>query len=382
MIGIGLMSGTSLDGIDAALVDIDGIGTKTKVKLLEATTLPLTDEMKGLIKTACDPKKSNVQSISQLNVKLGYHFLEACQKVCRKANMPEERVDFVASHGQTIWHEPASDPYCSNTLQIGDPSIIAYGMKTTVVADFRMMDMAAGGEGAPLVPYSEYILYRSEKKARLLQNIGGIGNVTVLPQACQASDVFAFDTGPGNMVIDEFMMQLYGKPFDESGQTAARGKIISSMQKKLREHPYLAIEPPKSTGRELFGKQYAEIWLELWEKEDKEDLIATVTDFTAYAIADSYRRFVFPKIGTKNVQVLLGGGGAHNETLRAMLANYLPEVEILTQDEFGQSSDAKEAIAFAIMANETLHGKPSNMPSATGARDAVVLGKIIPNPFG
>lgn len=381
MIAIGLMSGTSLDGIDAALVNIKGSGAKTSIELIQSTTLPYENKMKARIKQACDPKNSNVPLISQLNMELGYHFLQACQQVCQEANVSTNCLDFVASHGQTIWHEPSSDTSYPNTFQIGEPSVIAYGLKTVVVSDFRMMDMAAGGEGAPLVPYSESILYQSKENSRLLQNIGGIGNVTVLPKNGNLNDIFAFDTGPGNMIIDEVMTQLFGKAFDESGETAAKGTIIPSLQKVLHDHDYLAITPPKSTGRELFGIEFTDTLLKQYNQEDPYDVVTTVTDFTAFSIAESYRRFVFPKIGTENVQVILGGGGAHNLTLKAMLESFLPEVEILTQDDFGQSSDAKEAIAFAIMGNETLHKKPSNVPSATGAKNAVILGNITPNPF-
>src|SRR5699024_3624165 len=220
----------------------------------------------------------------QLNMELGYHFLQACQQVCQEANVSTNCLDFVASHGQTIWHEPSSDTSYPNTFQIGEPSVIVYGLKTVVVSDFRMMDMAAGGEGAPLVPYSESILYQSKENSRLLQNIGGIGNVTVLPKNGNLNDIFAFDTGPGNMIIDEVMTQLFGKAFDESGETAAKGTIIPSLQKVLHDHDYLATNPPKSTGRELFGIEFTDTLLKQYNQEDPYDVVTTVTDFTAFSI--------------------------------------------------------------------------------------------------
>lgn len=382
MRGIGLMSGTSLDGIDAALVEINGSGLTTNVTLLDMVTVPLDAELKDQIKLACDPVKSNVPLICQLNVRLGHAFLAACRRLCEEANVPVDSIDFVASHGQTIWHAPSDDPLTNSTLQIGEPSIIAYGLKTTVIADFRVMDMAAGGQGAPLVPFTEYLLYQSQHKHRLLQNIGGIGNVTVLPKAGDFKDLFAFDTGPGNMIIDEMMTSLFDQPYDAYGRTAERGKIIPKLQQELRNHPFLTFSPPKSTGREVYGKQFTQRLLADYANEKAEDLIATVTDFTAYSITDSYRKFVFPTIGLSDIEIILSGGGAHNQSLIRMIKDYLPQgLTVQTQSEVGGSNDAKEAIAFAILGNETLHGHMNNAPAATGASQGVILGKIIPNPW-
>lgn len=380
MLSIGLMSGTSLDGVDVALVDIDGFGLNTKVKLLDFLMLPFLPELKARIKQACDREASNVALICSLNVELGEAFLAGCQKILLKNNISASQLDFVASHGQTIWHQPyADDTHRSSTLQIGEGSCIAYALNVPVIENFRVMDMAAGGLGAPLVPYSEYLLYRRTTQLVLLQNIGGIGNVTVIPANARIGDVSAFDTGPGNMMIDEACSELFGEPFDDGGQLAAQGKIISELADELRAHPYLALQPPKTTGREMFGKFFVQDILARYEDSEPHDILFTLTDFTAFTIADSYRRFIFK--GEKvAAQIILGGGGAYNRTLITMLQRYLPSCEVVTQEQLGLSSAAKEAIAFAILGNETLHQQASNVPSATGAKEAVVLGKIIPRP--
>ncbi len=382
MRGIGLMSGTSLDGIDAALIEINGSGLTTAVSLIDFVTVPIDSGLKEQIQLACDPIKSNVPLICQLNVQLGHAFLDACRKLCAQANVSLDTIDYVASHGQTIWHAPSDDPLTNSTLQISEPSIIAYGLKTTVVADFRVMDMAAGGQGAPLVPFTEYVLFQSNTKHRLLQNIGGIGNVTVLPKGGTIHDLRAFDTGPGNMIIDQMMRDLFDQPFDSFGQTAAKGKIIPKLQQALRNHPFLTLSPPKSTGREEFGQQFTRGLLAQYAGEPAQDLIATVTDFTAFTIADSYQKFVFPTLGSTDIEVILSGGGAHNQTLCRMIGHYLPDgVPLLNQDAIGGSNDGKEAVAFAILGHETLQGRINNAPAATGAAQGVILGKIIPNPW-
>lgn len=234
--------------------------------------------------------------------------------------------------------------------------------------------MVVGGQGAPLVPYSEYILYGSSSKNIALQNIGGIGNVTVLPKNCEINDIYAFDTGPGNMMIDEAMRQLYSKEYDLDGQIAKKGKIIVALKEELLKHPYLEIQPPKTTGREMFGKNYVDQLIAKYAKYQKEDLIYTLTWFTAYSIASSYQKFIFPK--NKIDEMIIGGGGAHNSTLKTLLQDMLPDCEISTQEKYGYSSDAKEAIAFVILGNQTWNQLPSNIPSATGAKEHVILGNI------
>ncbi|MBR5136167.1 MAG: anhydro-N-acetylmuramic acid kinase [Rikenellaceae bacterium] len=376
---IGIMSGTSLDGVDAALVKIEGRGVATQVELIGFTTTEIPESLKAEIKRAVKPTTGTVDLLCSLNFKLGYLFADAAKAVCRESGFPIEKVDFIASHGQTVWHIPKPNgEFARSTLQIGEPAVIAYETGVKVISNFRTMDVAAGGEGAPLVPYSEFVLYASPDENVALQNNGGIGNVTVLPSTGNMADVYAFDTGPGNMIIDEVMQRLYGRPYDEGGKIAASGKVNTEMLDELMSHPYISMPLPKSTGREMFGEQYTIAMLERWGSLPAADLVATATAFTARTIAEAYRRFVIPKwpIG----RTVLGGGGAHNATLRRMLAEELPGVKVMTQDEIGLSSDAKEAIAFAIMGNETMYGYPSNVCSATSASRPVILGNITPAP--
>jgi anhydro-N-acetylmuramic acid kinase len=371
---VGLMSGTSLDGIDAALVKISGFGEAIKVQLIEFINEDIPVDIKEEIRNGCSVEKSNVELICSLNFKLGYVFAEAVKKVCRRAEFNQEKLDFIGSHGQTIFHIPkAYGNFSKSTLQIGEPAVIAYETGITVVSNFRTMDMAAGGEGAPLVPYTEYLLYRSSKN-RALQNIGGIGNVTILPANCNLEDMYAFDTGPGNMIIDEVCKRLKGVNYDKGGNFASKGNVNEKLLEGLLENPYIKQCPPKSTGRELFGSQFVDNLLARWGQLKAEDLIATVTAFTAKSIAVNYEKFVLPKI--KLDEVILGGGGSYNNTLIRMLKGYLPQCNILIQEDLGFSSDAKEAIAFAVLANETMNRNSGNVIGATGAKERVVLGNI------
>ncbi|MFI8656342.1 anhydro-N-acetylmuramic acid kinase AnmK [Priestia megaterium] len=381
MYAVGLMSGTSLDGIDAALVQIEGSGYESKVKLLHFITMPFSPQLKKEIEQALSFEHSNVQLICSLNFKLGYAFADAVKKVCQEARFSLEQIDVIGSHGQTIYHQPyASGSTAMSTLQIGEPAVIAYETKTKVVANFRVMDMAAGGQGAPLVPHTERILYSHNNYTRLLQNIGGIGNVTLIPPKHSPIPVVAFDTGPGNMMIDEACQQLFNVSFDENGRLAAGGKIISELLEDCMNHDYMKLSPPKSTGRELFGTQYTKRLLEKYSKHKKEDLLATITMFTASSIVHHYETCIFPAYSID--EVIIGGGGSYNNTLMNMIKVQLGKrCRVYTQEEIGMSSEAKEAVAFAVLANETLSGYPSNVPSATGALSPVILGNITPAPL-
>lgn len=380
MLAIGLMSGTSLDGIDAALVEITGSGVDTKVKLLEFITLDMDDNIKNEIKEACLEEKSSVEGICSLNFKLGYVFAKGAKEVCRKANIKMEDVDFIASHGQTIYHIPKErDGLVKSTLQIGEASVIAYETNTLVVSNFREMDMASGGEGAPLVPYTEYILYGEKGKTIALQNIGGIGNVTVLPKDNSIDSIFAFDTGPGNMIIDEACNILFNIPYDKNGEIAAGGNINTEMLEELMKCSYIYKKPPKSTGREDFGEKFTRDLIEKYKNIPKKDIISTFTMFTAKTIGYNYRNFILKERGLD--KVIISGGGSHNKTLINFIREEVKGVEVLTQEDIGFSSDAKEAIAFAILGNETLHNSFSNVPSATGANEKVILGQITMSPF-
>ncbi len=373
----GVMSGTSLDGIDVALVRIEGSGVDSKVKLIHFTTVPFRNDIKSEIQQALSIENSNVQLICSLNFKLGLCFANAVKEVCKEANFSLEQLDLIGSHGQTIYHQPKPEGnMIASTLQIGEPAVIAYDTNTTVISNFRTMDMAAGGQGAPLVPYSEVILYRDPSKNRLLQNIGGIGNVTVIPSQKSDQNVIAFDTGPDNMIIDEVCQRLFQLPYDQNGEIAEQGEVVDEILTYCMNHPFLKMNPPKSTGREQFGEEFVSQLLKRYEKHSKENIVTTVTMFTASSIVHHYKEFILPYYEID--EVILGGGGSYNNTLVEMIRYGLKDEKcpIFIQEDIGYSSEAKEAIAFAILANETHHRNPSNVPSATGAKQSVVLGNI------
>lgn len=376
---VGLMSGTSLDGIDAALVKIKNINGEIRIKLIEFINEQFEDLLKDKIKKVINQENSNVELICSLNFELGYVFSKAVKKVCEKAELDINKLDIIGSHGQTIFHIPRdSGEYIRSTLQIGEPAIIAYETGTTVVSNFRTMDIAAGGQGAPLVPYTEYLLYRGDKN-RVLQNIGGIGNATVLPKNCELDEVFAFDTGPGNMIIDDVTNRLKGTAYDKDGYFASLGVINEELLNELMRMEYISREPPKTTGRELFGKELVDYILDKYQCMKPEDIIATVTMFTAKSIAFNYNKFILPK--TKVDEVILSGGGSYNSTLVNMIKKELREIKVLSQEDLGLSSDAKEAVAFALLAYETINGRAGNVLKATGAKRRVLLGNITPVPI-
>jgi anhydro-N-acetylmuramic acid kinase len=368
---VGLMSGTSLDGIDAALVDITGENEQTTVHLIEFLTLPFHDQTVQRIREALSLSESNVAKICSLNVELAEAFATAAMAVCQKAQIERSQLAFIGSHGQTLYHLPnAQPPFFASTLQIGDPAIICERMETTVVSHFRERDMAVGGQGAPIVPYSEYILYRSDKVTRLLQNIGGIGNLTVLPKNGTLKDVVAFDTGPGNLMMNELCLHFFDIEYDKNGDYAKKGTVNQALLAELLAHPYLQKPFPKTTGREEFGKPFTQALIEKWSLAPL-DFIATATMFTAKSIALAVQPFI-----NGATELIIGGGGSYNHTLINMLQAELPEVKVMIQEELGYSSEAKEAIAMAVLANQTLHYQIGNVPSATGATRAVPLGSI------
>lgn len=369
----GLMSGTSVDGIDVALVRIADSGIHTRVEPVAFRTVEYRPEVRRAILAACRPESSNVADLCSLNFFLGRLFADAVCQVCRENGIDIKEVDLVGSHGQTVWHQPGS-----GTLQIGEAAVIAAQTGAVVVADFRVRDVAAGGQGAPLVPYTEFLLYRDPAKTRLLQNIGGIANVTVLPAGCSPDDIVAFDTGPGNMMIDACVNRLSeGRlQYDRNGEIAARGKVFPPLLSELMAHPFLRRPPPRTTGREMFGDSYTDELVARYSARGvgADDIVATLTRFTAASIADSYRRFIMPLHVID--EVVIGGGGSHNAALLAMLRRELPSVAVCTQEDLGFSSDAKEAVAFAILANEAISGHANNLPAVTGARLPAIMGKI------
>jgi len=377
---VGLMSGTSLDGIDAVLIEVSGGIPPDSWRQLAFYTRPYTDAERDRIAELLQPRVS-LPALTAANMWLGEVFADAALAVIARAGLRPDEVDAVASHGQTLWHIPPTTREPGATLQIGEPCMIAERTGVLTVADFRPRDMAAGGQGAPLVPFADYLLFRRPKKSVVVLNIGGIANVTYLPKNCRPAQVIAFDTGPGNMVIDALVtLQTRGQDtFDKDGQRAARGKPCASLLNTLLEHPYFAQSPPKSTGREQFGLRYAEsVWLACKNTPalSNDDLVATVTALTVESIARACEQFLLPH-GTID-EIILGGGGSYNPTLRDMLAARLPNIRLVTHEAYGISSDAKEAIAFALLGHATLCGVSANIPSATGATHPVILGKIVP----
>jgi len=374
---IGLMSGTSADGIDAALVEVSGHPDNLVWEVLAFVEVPYPQSVRQSILELCDVKTARIDAICAMNVALGEWFADAALAVCNKAQVSPKDVDAIGSHGQTIHHLPnvmmVAEKAVRATLQIGDSAVIAERTGITTVSDFRARDMAVGGQGAPLVPLVDYMLFRSQDCGRVLLNIGGIANVTVLPKACEMDAVFAFDTGPGNMVIDGVVQRVTQGTlnYDQDGQIAKNGKPIEDVLSHFMQHPYFMKLPPKSTGRELFGQDMVD---ELVSKSDSaEDLVATATAWTAQSIADALSRFVKPVCEVD--ELIVSGGGAKNPVLMGHLTKVL-DIQVKTSDDLGLQSEAKEAVAFALLAYETLCGRPGNVPRVTGASKSVVLGSV------
>lgn len=377
---IGLMCGTSVDSVDTALCRIRGSGSTTEVKLLHYLEYPVPAALRQEIFAAFRPESSRVDQLCQLNFAIGELFAEAVNTLLSETGIQNIEIDCIGSHGQTVYHIPerrnfAGKPMTS-TLQLGSAAIIAERTGITTISDFRSRDMAAGGQGAPLVPYVDYLIFTHPQKGRILQNIGGIANFTFLPAAARPQDIVACDSGPGNMILDALAQRLLDQPCDWDGLCAAHGQINRPLLTKLLQLPYLQLPPPKSTGRELFGVQFTENLLQtaMELQLSKEDLLATATAFTAETIIDHYIRCCFTKSSVD--EVILSGGGAKNLTLVRMLKQALPQLTWLQPEDFGLRADAKEAVAFAVLANETLCGHPGNLPSATGASHPVILGSI------
>lgn len=374
------MSGTSVDGIDAALVEVGP--EEAGVRLIAFAGLPYSAELRREILEISEAGCGVADRICRLNAVLGEWFARAAFNVCREAGAELSGVDLIGSHGQTVRHLPeacgAFGVLTRSSLQIADPCVIAERTGVTTVADFRARDLAAGGQGAPLVPLVDYLLFRSGREGRVLLNIGGISNVTVLPRGCGPEDVLAFDTGPGNMLLDALTEVITdGRlAYDEGGAIAASGDVSDSLLGELMRHPFLKAAPPKSTGRESFGAALLAEVLAWRGRLPDEDLIATATAFTVRSIADALKRFVLPvsPIG----RVAVSGGGGRNPVLMRKLTAALPEVDVCHSDALGVPRDAKEAIAFAVLANATVEGRPGNLPTATGASDSVVLGVVAP----
>ena len=381
MIVVGLMSGTSADGVDAAVLRLDGAPPHVDWKLLAHVNVPHPQEMRLEIFACFRPETGSVDRICRLNFALGEAFAKAALQAIAAAGLTPAEVDLIGSHGQTLWHIPPGSDDTPSTLQIGEAAVIAERTGLPVVSNFRTRDMAAGGQGAPLVPLVDWLLFSHPTLRRAAQNIGGIGNVTYIPpsptgRGAGSDGVFAFDTGPGNMLIDDAARRATNGQltYDKDGVLAVQGKIDKALLKDLLADAYFSASPPKTTGREHFGVQFGE---QIWRDATRgglpaRDILATLTAFTAESIACAYRDFlpVFPD------EVILSGGGAYNLTLKAMLAERLAPARLLTSDEIGIPVEAKESLAFAILAYETWHKRPGNLPAATGAGHPVILGTI------
>jgi len=381
---LGLMSGTSADGIEAALVRISGAPPNLKSKLEGQASLPIPKPIRAKILQIAEGAPLPASEISQLNFRLGQLFADAAIATCKKLRVPLKSVDLIASHGQTIFHQGQPIPFLgaktSSTLQIGEASIIAARTGVTTIGDFRPADMAAGGQGAPLVPFADYLLYRHEQIGRVSLNLGGIANITVIPANAKPQDVFAFDTGPANILIDALVSHFTkGRHrFDRDGHLAMRGQNTHGLLEQLLKDPFIYQPPPKSTGREYYGHRFVQKLLRLGRRfrAQPNDLIRVATEFTLTTVVVALKLFVLPKVNVK--QLIVSGGGAQNTLMMQILANMLKNegVEVLRSSKLGVPEQSKEAYAFALLAYETFHHRPSNLPSATGAARPVILGKV------
>lgn len=388
MIVAGVMSGTSADGVDVALVKVSetrseksGKGAapaRSRFELIGYAGYPYSKRLREAVLAAMNAASARVGDLARLNFLLGEVYAEAVLAAQRKFGV---KVELIGCHGQTIFHQGEPQHFLGRriavTWQTGEGAVIAARVGVPVVSDFRPADMAAGGKGAPLVPFFDYLFFRDARIGRIVQNIGGIANLTAIPAGASPSEVIAFDTGPGNMLIDAVSERLFGIPFDRDGRIAASGKVLEDVVNSELRGAFFRRKPPKTAGREEFGREFAQAFLRRCGRAGKADVVATATALTARSIGDAVRKFVIPTKGTYR-EFIVGGGGGSNPTLLAMLANELRRqgLSLRLSDEFGVPSAAKEAMAFALMAYETWNRRPSNVPSATGARRPAILGKI------
>jgi anhydro-N-acetylmuramic acid kinase len=396
MIVAGVMSGTSADGINVALVRIverraahasassssaRKAESALQIKLLAHDEYPYPKRIRSAVLAAMNAASASVANLSRLNFLLGELYADA---VLALQKQHRAKLDLIGCHGQTLYHQGEPQRFLGRkiaaTWQTGESAIVAARTRVPVVSDFRPADIAAGGKGAPLVPFLDYMLFRDARVGRIVQNIGGIANLTAIGAGAAASDVIAFDTGPGNMVIDAVMQKLFGRPFDRGGKIAASGKVLDNILREAMRHKFFRKKPPKTAGREEFGREFVQDFLRACGSCRKQDAVATATALTATSIADAVARYVARSSGghAQFQEMILSGGGAKNSALMAMLAAELAPVGIKLRlsDQFGMPSSAKEAVAFAVLAYQTWHQHPSNVPSATGASRPAVLGKI------
>jgi anhydro-N-acetylmuramic acid kinase len=383
----GMMSGTSADGVDVAIVRIrtsDSGGRK--LKLLHQSSYPYSATLRSHVIRAMDARSISTAELARLNWRLGIAYAEAAEQAIKNYG---QRVDLVGCHGQTIYHQGISAPYAGRniacTWQLGEMALLTRAVKLPVVSNFRPADMVAGGHGAPLVSYLDWVLFQNSTRNRVLQNLGGIGNLTVVPAGASADQLLAFDTGPANMIIDAMTQTLYGQPYDRGGKIAERGSASKAIVAQAMRDPYFRLSPPKSAGREQFGERYSAEFLKVCRKRrlTREDTVATATAFTVESIRSAYEVFVQPLLAASKKRALptdyiVAGGGARNATLMRMLTEALEPFHCLTTttDTFDLPVQAKEAAAFALLAYETWHHRPSNVPAATGARCPAILGQV------
>lgn len=377
----GIMSGTSADGIDVAIVCIVPGRAKPTLTLLAHEGVAYPAPLRRAVLAAMNAADISTAELARLNWRLGIAYAEAVRATMAKHRV---RVDLIGCHGQTLYHQAKPAKYLGRsfacTWQAGETAALAQELKIPVASNFRPADMAAGGQGAPLVPLLDYVLFADAKRGRVLQNIGGIANLTAIPAGAGPESVVAFDSGPGNMIVDALATELFGKEFDRNGALAARGAVLDGVLARELRNPFFALAPPRTAGREQFGREYAARFLAACRKHSAtpEDALSTATALTAETIARSYARFAHPRMKAHAVDYVVSGGGARNATLMAMLAQRLQPLgcELAASDDFGLPVEAKEAAAFALLAWYTWHRIPGNVPSATGAKRPVVLGQV------
>jgi len=392
MIVAGVMSGTSADGINVALVQIEGGSGRAKTtakattaphrfpqfKFLAHAEYPYPKNVRNAVLAAMNASQARVADLARLNFLLAELYTKAVLVTQRQFRI---KVELVGCHGQTLYHQGKPAPFLgfklAATWQIGEGAALAARLGVPVVSDFRPADIARGGQGAPLVPFFDYLLYRDNRIGRIVQNIGGIANLTAIPRSASPEQVLAFDTGPGNMVIDAVTEQRFGKPYDRDGTIAASGTVLETVVNQELRAPFFRHKPPKTAGREEFGREFVREFLKHCGRAESRDVVATATALTARSIADALNRFVILRHGAFS-EMIVSGGGAKNSTLMAMLADAITRLglQLRSSDEFGLPSEAKEAAAFALLAYQTWNRRPSNVPSATGAKTAAILGKI------
>ncbi len=380
MIVAGVMSGTSADGINVAVAGITGVGFATRFELIGHYESPFPKPVRQVVLSAMNSNSASVAELSRLNFLLGELYADAVLRAQKKSRV--RQIELIGCHGQTIYHqgEPGSflGKKIAATWQTGEGAVIAARVGVPVVSDFRPADIAAGGKGAPLVPFVDYTLFRDEHIGRIAQNLGGIANLTAIPAGANPVDVIAFDTGPGNMVIDAVCERLFRCPYDRDGQIASKGSVAGRILKVLLEERFFRRKPPRTAGREEFGREFVSDFLRRCGRIQKEDVVATATALTAGSIGHALRKFVLHQTGGNYGDYIVSGGGSRNRTLMRMLASEIEPLglRLRTSDDFGVPAAAKEALAFAVLAFETWHRRPSNLPSATGAHRPAILGKI------